>query len=241
MLYDLIFIAILVISVIWGIRTGAAKTLLSMAAFVLSLALSVVLSRLLSQVIYTSFIQTALQEKISSSVLVTPVGDMVFEAASFMLSLPVLFINSLEFFGIDSASLESAYSEGFVQSGESGAVDAVASVIGPVITGLIAVILGIILFIVLRLILTKVANLAAKAFRLPLIRIPDSLLGGLIGFVKGCVVVIALIMLLKLLSPVVPMDWKILSAESLEQSLLFSFVSNGGLLYGIEKFTYNIV
>ena len=241
MLYDLIFVAILIISVVWGIRTGAAKTLLSMLAFVLSLALSVILSRLLSQVIYTSFIQSPLQERINTSVSMSPVGDVFFEAASFLFSLPSLFINSLTFFGINSDYLESVYSHGYRQSGESGAIGAVESAVGPIITGFVTVILAVILFIILRLIFRKIANAAAKVFRLPLIRIPDSLAGGVIGLVKGCAVVFALIILLNLLSPIIPLEWKVLSAESLENSLLYSFMNNGGLFSVVETFTYNIV
>ncbi len=240
MLYDLIFAAIIITSVWLGWRKGAAKTLLSFCAVVVALVLSFSMSQFVSQFIYNTFIKDSLEAKIGDFLIESPVGGLVFEAAAFMSSLPVLVLNSLESFGITTLTLENACAQGASGIDSQLASESVAQTIAPVITGIISLVVNIILFVVFYFILRLIANGLSKVFRLPLVRFPDSLLGSVLGAAKGLVISVALALLISLLLPVIPDSWGFISEETLNKSIMYSFVNNGGLSSFVQYITYKI-
>ncbi len=199
MLYDLIFIGIIILAFVAGYRKGAAKTLLSLGVFLASLVLAILLSRPLSQLIYSAFFKSALESKIADFVVESPAGAVVFEATAFLASLPQMLLEMLKSWGRTEHLTSDSFAS-FADSANS-ATAMVEDMVSPVITAIISGVVCILLFIVLRFVLGLATRGIAKVFRLPLLRIPDSLLGGAIGLLKGTVIVVAIFVLLELLYP----------------------------------------
>ncbi|MBQ4569280.1 MAG: CvpA family protein [Ruminococcus sp.] len=237
MLYDLIFASIIIIAVVNGWRKGAAKSLLSLVAFSAAIVFAIFLARPLAQLIYTTFIKSSLESKIAGFIVESPAGAIAFEAAAFLASLPKTLLEMLKYWG--TADQLTSGSASYAQSASTAVVqieNAVSPVIITVITGIVCVLL----FIVLRLLLGFVAKGIAKIFRISLLKFPDSLLGGVLGLLKGAVVILALIVLLKLLYPIlnepVPFVYTGLGASQIasfiEEKEILSFLTDS-LIYGI--------
>ncbi len=226
MLYDLIFAAIIIIAFLGGWRKGAAKTLLSLAAFSAALVFAILLARPLSQLIYDTFIKSSLEGKIAGFIVESPAGAIAFEAAAFLASLPKMLLAMLNQWGT-SEHLTS----GFASHADSAstAITQIADTISPVITSVITGVVCILLFIILRLILGFAAKGIAKIFRLPLLKLPDSLLGGALGLIKGAFIILALFVLLRLLYPFLYESLAFVYT-GLGDSMIASFISEKGIL-----------
>lgn len=238
MIYDLILLIILIVFVVAGIRRGAAKTLLSLVALVASAVLSVALSRFLSQLIFDLFIRGALEDSINSVLANAVVGDVAQTAADIISALPAFILSAMTYFGMPEASFESFCAQSIAEKGEAAST-AITDAVMPTVTGAISAVVGIILFIVLTVVLSKVAGIIAKVFRLPVIRIADSLLGGVLGLAEGVLTVFVAVVLLKMFIPLFSGNWTFLSAEYIESSYVFSAFYSGKLTDWIQQFTYN--
>ncbi len=240
MLYDIFFLVIPLISLILGIKNGAAKTLLSVLAFVLTVTITIFASRYLSQLIYTTFIEGALVAKIESFFSESAFGDLGFDSAEFLSAFPKAFMYVLVAFGVTSAAIDSTIAPEDGLLSVEGATSSISGMIEPVITGIITIVLGIILYIVLHFIFRKIAGAAAKVFRLPLLRLPDSLLGGAIGLLKGGLIVVLICAIFTLVLPIIPQTFEFISEDSLAKSRIFSFVADGGLASAISNLIYGL-
>lgn len=239
MLYDLLLIGIIALSVIIGYKKGAAKTILSVAAILLSLALAVIISRMMSTLIYDAFFRESLQNKVESALESTVAGSVAQAGVSVVSALPGVVAGAMSYFGVPQSTFDSYCQEALNQQEKAASV-VIAEKLSPVVTGLISLVLSVVLFIVLYFILRLLIKPVSKVFKLPIIRKPDSFFGGVLGFVKGIVWVLILAVLLKLVIPFVPSQWGFLSEEAISKSFLFSYVYDGRLLSGIKQFIYRI-
>lgn len=236
MFYDLIFLGVVILTLVLGYRNGAAKSLLSLAAFFGSVILAIFLSRPLATLIYNTFIKANIESKISDFIVESPAGALVFEGAEFFASLPAMFSAALGRLGIEQNLLNGA--DNLPQSMDD-ATAVLAGKISPVIIGVMAVILCILLFIILRLLLGLIAKGVAKVFKLPLLRFPDAILGSVFGLFNGALIVVAFCVLLNLLSPLLsqPLDFLY---SSMSESKIASFIWEGKLLVLIDKIIYSV-
>ncbi|MBQ2943478.1 MAG: CvpA family protein [Ruminococcus sp.] len=235
MIFDLVFLAILIVFLIYGIRKGAAKTLLSLVALVLAAVLSIVLSRCISQWISDFFIRGWLVNRISSVIEATalePVANTVSEIVS---SVPQVIISVLAFKGMSSVGFETSCTEALSDEAYP-AEQSIADLIMPAITGVIGAVLGIILFIVLTILLSGLAKALSKVFRLPLIRVLDSLFGAVLGIAEGILLVTVILVLLNLLIPMLPIS----VSEYINTSYVFEGFNSGELLNLIQQYIYPV-
>ncbi len=239
MLYDVLLIAIIIASVIIGYKKGAAKTILSAAAILVSAVVALFLSRILSQFIYDAFFREALESKISTTLENSIVGGVADAAVNVVSAIPGVIVGAMSFFGLSESSFEN-YCEFAVSEQGTAAAENIADKLSPVVVGLISIVLAVVFFVVLSFILRLLIKPVQKIFKLPLIRTPNSLLGGVLGLVKGTVTVLLIAVLLRLAMPFIPASWTFLSQESIDKSYIFSFVYDGGLLRCIQEFIYRI-
>ncbi len=226
MLFDLIFAAIIIIAICSGWRKGAAKTLLSFCSFLAAIVFAILLAHPLSQLIYDTFIKTALESKIAQFVVESPAGAIVFEAAAFLASMPKMLLPVLDLLGT-AENLTSNFTS-FADSANTATIQ-IAETIAPAITTVMTGIVCILLFVILRLVLRFVAKGIAKVFSLPLLRFPDSLLGSAVGLLKGAIVVLAVFVLLKLLHPFLYEHLSFVY-RALGDSVIASFITENGIL-----------
>lgn len=239
MLYDVLLIAIIVASVIIGYKKGAAKTILSAASILISVIVALFLARILSGFIYDAFFKETLESKIGTALENSIVGGVADVAVNVVSAIPSVIVGAMSFFGLSETSFGS-YCEFAAFEQGAKAAENIADKLSPVVVGLISIVLSVILFVVLSFILRLLIKPVVRIFKLPLIRTPNSLLGGVLGLVKGVIVVIIIAMLLKLVIPFIPETWTFLSQENIGKSYIFSFIYDGGLLETIRKFIYRI-
>lgn len=239
MLYDILLIGIVALSVIVGYKKGAAKTILSMAAIIVAVVLSVIVSRMLSTVIYDAFFKESLQNKVESALENGVVGSVADTTVDVVSALPGLIVGAMSYFGMPQSAFEDYCCDAISQQ-ETAAAVVITEKLSPVVTGLIALVLSIVLFIGLYFLLRLLIKPVSKIFKLPIIRKPDSFLGGLIGFVKGIVWILVFATLIKLIIPFIPSQWSFLSEDAIEKSYIFSYVYSGGLLSNIKQFVFRI-
>lgn len=237
MLYDLVILVILAVFVIGGVRRGAAKTLLSAVALIASAVLSVLLSRYISQFIFDAFIRASLEGKITEVLVNSAVNPVAQTATDIISAIPGFIVSAMVFFGIPQNSFQTFCEQAVTEKGELAATS-ITDAVMPVFTGVISTILCIVLFILLTIVLSKLAKLVSKVFRLPLIRVADSLLGGVLGLCEGLVTVTLILILLNLLLPLFPAQWTFLSQEYTDTSFVFRAINSGEIVTFVQQFTY---
>ena len=236
MIYDIILVVLILLSTFIGIRRGAAKTLLSLAAIALSAILAVAFAKALSGIIFESFVRVPLEKEVSKAI-----ANFTFDpskSGNFENPLSAMFLGGMAYFGISYENMQQTCTE-LIDTKGSDAAGEIVSLYKPVVTGFISVILTIILFIILVIILTLLAKVVAKAFKLPLVNFANTLAGGVLGLVRGVVTVVALAILLNLLAPVIPSDTFFFGSESVSRSSIFAFIYNGGLTAAVQSFVYS--
>ncbi|MBE6733751.1 MAG: hypothetical protein E7563_00195 [Ruminococcaceae bacterium] len=238
MIYDIVILIILLVFLIIGLSKGAAKTLLSLMAVVLAGVVSILMAKFLSQFIFDAFIRASLESKISDVLTNSPMGSVAQTTADVLSVIPSFIVSVMAFFGVSQTSFESYCSDTIAEKGNLAA-ESITEAIMPTITGLIGIVLCVILFVLLCFLLKKIAKVISKIFRLPLIRVVDSILGGVLGLAEGFVVVTLLVVLWNLLIPLFPADWTFVSQEYIDTSHLFGFISNGGIVDLVRNFTYS--
>lgn len=234
MLYDIILIGIVLLSFFFGIKNGAAKTLLSLIAIVLSGVLAVAFAKPLAEIVFESFMRSSLEADVSSAILNYQNGS-----GEFNNPLATIFLGAMAYFGSSKEAVDASCDDLISQKGEDAA-KAIVDLYKPVVTGVVSVILAIVLFILLFIVLRLVAKLVAKVFRLPLVRFADSLAGGVLGLIRGVFTVVALALLIKLLSPLIGAQVPFLSSDTINKSSVFSYIYNGGLTDTVQGFIYSL-
>ncbi len=148
-----------------------------------------------------------------------------------MASLPAVLTNSLAYFGVNEAKVSELFS--------TSATLAIEEVIMTPVVGVISIVFFVILFIVLLFVLKKFFGGISKLFRLPLIRVVDSIAGFVLGILEGLLVVYILAFALKLIIPLTGGDLFILNEAYVSESLFFSLFYFGGLNTLIQSFIYS--
>jgi len=238
MIYDVILIAFIALSVFFGIRKGAAKTLLSLIAIILALIIAILLSKPLSDFTFETFFRQSLEKKVSDSITDYE-AQLEEKAAEFEAPVSDMYLKAMEYFGSSDENIENKCEELISIDGQKAAPK-IVDLFKPVITGFIAVIIAILLFIVLAIVLNFLAKPLSIVFRLPFINLADRAAGGIIGFLRGVSTISTLAFILNLLAPFIPADTFFFGSESVSRSYIFSFIYNGGLSDIIQSFIYNI-
>ena len=231
MILDVISLLIILLFVIIGIKTGAAKAVCRLLSVVSAFLLAFFISHFLAEFVYNAFIKQTIINNVSTVVNDPTMATAVEKATGFLASLPLFLTNSLAYFGVN----ESKVSELFGTS----AVSAVEEVVMTPVVGVISIVFFIILFIVLLFLLNKVFGAVAKLFRLPLIRVVDSVLGLVLGLFEGLLAVYILAFAFKLIIPLTGGELFIINEAYVSESMFFSLFYFGGLNTIIQSFIYS--
>ena len=234
MIYDIILIAVILVSVFIGVRNGAAKTIVSLLAVFLATTLAISLSKPLADLVFESFIRGSLESKVA-----TAITQSISDAGSgFVNPIGKMFLGAMGYFGNSSGALDKSTQSLIAEKGNEAAT-AIVDMYKPVFVGFVSLIIAILLFIVLWLIFRFLSRPVLKLIKFSFVKSTDKLLGGVLGFARGVVAIVTLAMLLRLLAPVIPADTFFFGSESVNQSSIFTYIYNGGLIASIQSFVYN--
>ena len=231
MILDIFCLIIVVVFAIIGIKTGAAKVVFRLLSVVCSFVLSLFLSHFLAELVYNAFIKQTITDNISKVVNDTALGTAQQKASELLGSLPALLANSLEYFRISEAKVTDMFNTSAV-SGIEGAV------MTPIV-GVVSFVIFVILFLIFVFVFKKLFGVIAKIFRLPFIRVVDSLLGLVLGILEGILAIYIFAFALKIIIPLTSGNAFIINEAYISESFVFSLFYFGGINSFVQSFIYS--
>ena len=231
MILDVISLIIVLLFAIIGLKTGAAKAVCRLLSVILAFFLAVFISHFLAEVVYNVFVKQTIINNVSVVINDPAMATASEKAAGFLSSVPVFLANALGYFGVDEVGVTELFS--------TSTVDSVEQVVMTPVVGVISIIIFVILFIVLLFLLKKAFDGIAKLFRLPVIRIADSLAGFVLGLLEGLLAVYVFAFALRIVIPLTGGDIFLFNEAYISESMVFSLFYFGGLNTIIQSFIYS--
>ncbi len=231
MILDILCLIIVVVFAIVGIKTGAAKVIFRLLSVACAFVLALFLSHFMAELVYNVFIKQTIVDNISKVMNNSTLSTASQKAAELISSLPALLSNSLEYFGVTEGVITDMFS--------TSAVAGIESAIMTPIVGVISIVFFIILFILLLFILKKLFGGISKIFRLPFIRVIDSLLGCVLGILEGILILCIFAFILKLFIPLTSGNIYIINETYISESFIFSLFYFGGFNSLVQGFIYS--
>lgn len=186
MVSTVVIIFIIVLFTILGVRRGAARTLLNLAAAVIATMISNVLANVTAQAVYTAFIRPEVLRSIEGTIAKS--GEQ-FAAHNSLQSLPDGFEGLVtamaRLVGATPEQLQGslALSPGTTQQ----AALAIEKPVGELATLALALLISFVYFIIILMLLKLLMRPLLRVFEVPVVRRVNSVIGGILGFVEGVV------------------------------------------------------
>ncbi len=232
MLFDIISLIIIVISLIIGFKTGAAKVIGRLFSLVISFLCAVFLSHILASFIYTTFIQAAVINNITEIANNSALATASQKANELLSDFPIIFANIMSYFNVTESSVTDLYNSSAMNTIENAVMTPVVAVISLI---LFLILFGLILFLVRKLI-----NLIVKLFRLPVIRVLDSAVGLFIGLMEGLILIYILAIAVSIAIPFTGGNLYFLNEGYINSSYVFSLIYNGEIVNSLQNFIFSI-
>lgn len=181
-LIDILLCLCLVLFVIRTAKKGFALSLFNILAFIGAFVLASLASKHLSTLIYTSFFEQSVIDSIgnSAAAIVNSTADGIKNFVS--TEFPLLFnFSNISGVGLDTTAVQSATAATATQISKT--------LIEPVFVNLISFFVYIVTLIISLPILRFIGKKLSKIFTISLVGTINSILGGLLGIVKGVVCV----------------------------------------------------
>lgn len=198
MIADIIIILIVVLFLLLGIRRGAAKTLLNLAAVGASAVLSHFLASRIAEAVYNGFFKQTVISNLEN--VITQKGEQ-FATQNSIDALPDQLKGLTSFFtGIFGVTPEDIQGRLVPSSDVTGEIArAIEEPLAQLCICVLTVLFTIILFIVLMIVFKLLIRLALGFFEIPVIRQVNKILGGVLGTVEGLIFVVFLVNILYLI------------------------------------------
>lgn len=193
---DAVFVVVVLVCTVWGLKKGFIKSLLGFIGYVIALLAAISISNWLAAFVYDSFLREVFIQKISSVLTDGAAATAAEQAEKLLEALPGFVANALVNQGVTAESLE-----GTLAGSVAAIAPQVADMISPVVINLMRIIFTVVLFSVLLFLVRVLVRAVGSVFRLPVLRQMDSLLGGAFGLLSGFVFVLLLTAILGLAVP----------------------------------------
>jgi uncharacterized membrane protein required for colicin V production len=225
---DISLLVLLALFVVWGFRSGVAKSLAEFGGTIVAVVAAVLLASALSGTIFEAFFKGPLTANVSEALQSGAGQDVAAKVSALLEALPGFIRNSLGNYGVTQQEI------GQVVSGASGdAADAVVAVLRPIVTDLVRMVLMLVLFILLMIVVRLAARGIDKVFRIPVLHQLNSLLGGVFGILKCAVFVLLLCMLLRVALPMLNEPPELFSQETIDSTRLFRHIYHWNPIYSL--------
>ncbi len=187
---DIILVAVFGICVYTATKKGFIKTVLGTVSMLLALILTFAFYQPVKEKMLESSLTTGVKEVIVEkleSIELDSEGN--FNLESLMENKPQEFLDVLEKFGIDYNELKLQYEGWLSESSENVREKLIATIINPIVDLLASGIALLALFLVCYFAIKLVVYLLDKAFKLPVLKQANKILGFVAGAVNGLVMV----------------------------------------------------
>ena len=199
---DWMIVAVIAVSVIYGLYRGFINGVLSLAALVASALLAFSLSGDLAAWLRQN------KTLVDTLIYYTDAGSRISNLDLSLLPVSQVTESSLEQI-LQVANLPSAFETAFISglAGAAGNVN-IAQLLSQTIVGVSLSILSfLICFLIAYTVCTVIIHLISYVFELPVLRHLDSLVGGVFGLVRGVLLTFVLFALVPIVLAVVPVDF----------------------------------
>ncbi len=231
MVLDLIILGIVLLLIIIGIARGIAKTLLNLLSVIAAGFFSYLAAGLAANLVYTAFISPPITSGVMSAM-----GDSTVSAHNAAQDaidgLPGFVTGVFNMFGITSEALSKSADTAISVTGATAA-NAVDTALRPAFVAVLSVVFIAVFFILFLFIFKKVSKKVEKLFHIPVIGFFNKLLGGLLGFLEGCAIVIIGIFVLRI-SLMFSQD-PFITQDMVNSSYIFSAIYNSEILNNIAS------
>ena len=225
---DIAVVAVIVVTVIIAVKKGFMTMVLELAAYAVSYFAAMFLSGFLAEFLYKTAFRESIINGLSKTISETAESlEAGVKAEAALNNLPFVFKNVIAAAGITPQSIEAKFHNASAQQSVSIATEVTDNFIGQYVQSF----LGIIIFIVLFVLLLILAKIAAKAIggafkHVPVVGTANAVLGGILGFVKGLVIVVILCAAIKLISPLFAGGIPFFGNESVESTFIYKLFHN---------------
>ncbi|MBR5827009.1 MAG: CvpA family protein [Clostridia bacterium] len=184
---DVILLAIIGIVVFISVKSGFFKTLFDLVGYIVAVVVAKSVSLILAKNAFDTFIRGGAEEYLNSVVSEITTEQLPEQTDRVVSSIPDGLRGLLNVVGFTEEKIADQIST-IETSGQNMVTDLMDNVIEPIGVGimqfLIFIILGIVLLVAAKIIVSLLNKIVKK---LPVIKRFNSLLGGIIGFIKGVV------------------------------------------------------
>ena len=226
---DIIVAAILVISIVSGVKRGLVKSLISLVGNIAALVVALIFSVQLGTYLNDHYIRTPLYDWTVNQLTSDPdnsdtsIEDVDME--DLFENRPEFFTNLCEYMNIDIDEMNQRYEE-FRANGEEQAKSAVIDVMVEPISNAVSRVIAFIIIYILALIAVKLITLVSHVItKLPIIRSFNKLGGGMIGVVIGILISFIFVSMVHLSSPYILRNMPISERTQIfESTTIYKFV-----------------
>lgn len=220
---DALILLILVIFVIGGIHKGLIRSAINLFGTLFSAYFSAFLGNTFAHSIYDSFIRQSILNSVSDS-LESSVGQGVLSTADEIFENLPGFLKAISPHLADSSQLQNA-----VSSGIDSIAATVEQLVSPVIISIVSIALTVVLFILLSVLVRFISRAVSRVCRIPVLFGINRTLGGILGFLKGAVLIMLAVSLICLFT-----DFNTSYRQTIDNTTLFRFFYN----YNIFSFIF---
>lgn len=220
LLLDGIAVAVLIISIYRGGRQGLVQSIIRLVGSLAALIAALLLSKWLSAWLYESALQGGVYSYLSDKIPEETFSTATL--ASFIENIPSSLLNLLQTtLGIDlTSSLNSAF-----QNGRPALLLFLTNeVIGPVVLFLTTAILFLLLLILLGFLVRYLARLFRFVNDIPLLGSINSILGGVVGLIRGFLVLFVLAVFVDFLCSITNNSWEVLNQSIIQRTFLYQYL-----------------
>lgn len=227
---DVAVIALAALMIWLQARRGFLRTVIELVGYILAAVVAFSAASYIANEVYRNNIRESVVESVGMTV--REQGGIVDKSKIDELwdSLPQIVKMAAVGGGIDKDSisdeLDKAVESGSGKIGEFLADDLIKPIVTSAISFVIAMILLALLMILVRFIAVKINNLG----KLPIVGTANALLGGALGFIKGCLLIYLIIILISMLMPLFSNKMWIFTPQTIDKTHLFR------ILYTLSPF-----
>ena len=214
-------VLILLLSIWWSYRKGFVQSMVQLVGWIAAIVVSFTLSAAVSPVLFDSFAAEPLKQSVANTLQHDASSTVEEQVDNILDALPSSLANVLHADEL-SDKLVADLNSTLEQSAQSVAESVVTNVVRPIAVSLVQFLLFIVLFILCMIAVALLKRVIKPITKLPLIHQADGLLGGVVGIVKGALIVWIAVEILQLFA----VSNVLITVDQLRETTLANWVSN---------------
>lgn len=218
LIFDLVFIAIILISIFMAAKRGFVRALLEFIGFFVAIVIALTVSEPASQFAFEKFVEPAIYEKTQDIITdtSTEIPENLWE------NLPDFIKNNSVIFNFDKESFQNTLSNE-IKDGASNLSDTISQkIVKPSFISVVSAIICFLLILILIPVFRFLAKVINKLFSSNKIGKVNKTLGGIVGIINGIAICFGVCILLNLLIKISGGGFWVITGDVLNKSFVFS-------------------